>query len=267
MKKLKWLLGFSLLIVALALGGFTYHTRSQKANFLKAKVQRGDIESAISATGTLSAVISVAVGSQVSGNVAHLYADFNSPVKKGQLVAQIDPAPFQTKVDQAKANLDSAKAQIINAEVALKKADLDIANAELNITNQRAAVVRSQSQVADAKRKQELQAKMLAAGVSTKDASDSAQAVYDQAVASLESAQAQLKSAQANLESVKAQRRVAETQGVTAKAQVATAEANLQNAQLDLEHTRITSPVDGVVIARNTDVGQTVQASYSVVAV
>ena len=264
MKKLKWLLGFSLLIAALALGGFTYYTRSQKANFLKAKVQRGDIESAISATGSVTAVISVPVGSQVSGNVAAVNVDFNSPVKKGQLVAQIDPAPFQTKVDQAKANLESAKAQIINAEVGLKKADLDIANAELNITNQKAAVVRSQSQVADAKRKQDLQAKMLAAGVSTKDASDSAQAVYDQAVASLESAQAQLKSAQANLESVKAQRRVAETQGVTAKAQVATAEANLQNAQLDLEHTRITSPVDGVVIARNTDVGQTVQASYSV---
>jgi HlyD family secretion protein len=263
MKKLKWLLGFSLLIVALALGGFTYYTRSQKANFLKAKVQRGDLESAISATGTLSAVISVAVGSQVSGNVAKLYADFNSPVKKGQLVAQIDPAPFQTRVDQAKANLDSAKAQIINAEVGLRKADLDIANAELNITNQKAAVVRSQSQVNDAKRKQDLQAKMLAAGVSTKDASDSAQAVYDQAVASLESAQAQLKSAQAALESVKAQRQVAETQGVTAKAQVATADANLQNAQLDLDHTRITSPVDGVVIARNMDEGQTVQASYS----
>ncbi|MCU1337252.1 MAG: Efflux transporter, family, subunit precursor [Bryobacterales bacterium] len=263
MKKLKWLVGFTLLIAALALGGFTYYTRSRKVDFLKAKVQRGDIESAISATGTCSAVISVAVGSQVSGNVAALYADFNSIVKKGQLVAQIDPAPFQTRVDQAKANLDSAKAQITNAEVGLKKADLDIANAELNITNQKAAVVRAQSQVNDAKRKQDLQTKMLDAGVGTQDARDSAQAVYDQAVASLESSQAQLKSAQASLESVKAQRQVAETQKVTAAAQVATADANLQNAQLDLDHTRITSPVDGVVIARNMDVGQTVQASYS----
>jgi multidrug resistance efflux pump len=209
-------------------------------------------------------VISVPVGSQVSGNVSAVFADFNAVVKKGQLVAQIDPAPFQTKVDQAKANLDSAKAQITNAEVGLKKADLDIANAELNVTNQKAAVVRSQSQVNDAKRKQDLQAKMLEAGVGTQDARDSAQAVYDQAVASLESAQAQVKSAQANLASVTAQRQVAETQKVTAAAQVATAGANLENAQLDLQHTRITSPVDGVVIARNTDVGQTVQASYSV---
>ena len=209
-------------------------------------------------------MISVPVGSQVSGNVAAVYVDYNSVVKKGQLVAQIDPAPFQTKVDQAKANLDSAKAQISNAEVGVRKADLDIANAELNITNQKAAVVRSQSQVKDAQRKMDLQAKMFKDGVGTQDARDSAQAVYDQAVASLDSAQAQLKSAQANLESVKAQREVAVTQKVTATAQVATANANLQNAQLDLEHTRITSPVDGVVIARNTDVGQTVQASYSV---
>jgi len=264
MKKLKWLLGLTLVIAALALGGFTYYNRSKKADFLTAKVQRGDLESAISATGSLAAVISVPVGSQVSGNVAAVYVDFNSVVKKGQLVAQIDPAPFKTKVDQAKANLDSAKAQITNAEVGLKKADLDIANAELNVTNQKAAVVRAQSQVNDAKRKQDLQDKMFKAGVGTQDTRDSAQAVYDQAVASLDSAQAQVKSAQANLESVKAQRQVAETQKVTAAAQVATANANLENAQLDLEHTRITSPVDGVVIARNTDVGQTVQASYSV---
>jgi HlyD family secretion protein len=147
MKKLKWLLGLTLLIAALGLAGFTYYTRSKKADYLTAKVQKGDLESAISATGSLAAVVSVAVGSQVSGNIAALYADYNSQVKKGQLVAQIDPAPFQTKVDQAKANLDSAKAQVTSAEVGVKKADLDIANAQLNITNQQAALVRADSQV------------------------------------------------------------------------------------------------------------------------
>ncbi len=243
--------------------GFTYYTRSQKAAFLTAKVQRGDLESAISATGSLAAVISVAVGSQVSGNVSHLYADFNSVVKKNQLVAEIDPAPFQTKVDQAKANLDSAKAQVTSAEVGVKKADLDIANAELNITNQKAALVRADSQVKDAQRRLNMQAKMFDDKVGTQDARDSAQATYDQAVASYDSAVAQVKSAQANLESVKAAKQVAETAKITAAAQVATADANLQNAQLDLEHTRISSPVDGVVIARSVDIGQTVQASYS----
>ena len=263
MKKLKWLLGFTLLIAALALGGFTYYTRSKRVDFLTARVQRGDLESAISATGSLAAVVSVAVGSQVSGNIAALYADYNSPVKKGQLVAQIDPAPFQTKVDQAKANLDSAKAQVTSAEVGVKKADLDIANAQLNITNQQAALVRADSLVKDAKRKLDLADRMFKDGVGTQDARDSAQATYDQAVASEESAKAQLNSAQASLESTKAAKQVAETQKITAAAQVATADANLQNAQLDLDHTRISSPVDGVVIARNMDVGQTVQASYS----
>ncbi len=263
MKKLKWLLGLTLVIAALALGGFTYYTRSKKADYLTAKVQRGDLESAISATGSLAAVVSVAVGSQVSGNIAALYADYNSQVKKGQLVAQIDPAPFQTKVDQAKANLDSAKAQVTSAEVGVKKADLDIANSQLNITNQQAALVRADSQVKDAKRKLDLQARMFKDGVATQDARDSAQAVYDQAIASYDSAKAQLNSAQASLESTKAAKEVAQTQKITAAAQVATADANLQNAQLDLDHTRITSPVDGVVIARNMDVGQTVQASYS----
>jgi len=264
MKKLKWLLGLTLLIAALGLAGFTYYTRAKKVDFLTAKVQRGDLESAISATGSLAAIISVPVGSQVSGNVAAVYVDYNSVVKKDQLVAQIDPAPFKTKVDQAKANLDSARAQITNAEVGVRKADLDIANAQLNITNQQSALVRADSQVKDAKRKLDLQAKMFKDGIGTQDARDSAQAVYDQALASYDSAQAQVKSAQANLESVKAQREVAVTQKVTAQAQVATADANLQNAQLDLDHTKITSPVDGVVIAKNTDVGQTVQASYSV---
>ena len=83
MKKLKWLLGFTLLIAALALGGFTYYTRSKKADFLKAKVQRGDLESAISATGSLAAVISVAVGSQVSGNVAARVCGFQFRGQEG----------------------------------------------------------------------------------------------------------------------------------------------------------------------------------------
>src|SRR5258708_4708738 len=123
MKKLKWLLGLTLVIAALALGGFTYYNNSKKVTFLKAKVSRGTIESAISATGTASAEISVSVGSQVSGIVVKMDADFNTPVKKNQLVAMIDPAPFQTKVDQAKASLDSANAGIINAQVAVKKSD------------------------------------------------------------------------------------------------------------------------------------------------
>ncbi len=106
-----WLLGITLLIAVAAVGGLTYFNGNKKATFLKAKVQRGNVEASIKATGTINAVISVAVGSQVSGNVLELYADFNSFVKKGQKVAKIDPATFQTKVDQNQAALEKARKQ------------------------------------------------------------------------------------------------------------------------------------------------------------
>ena len=90
---------------------------------------------------------------QVSGNIVELNADFNTKVKKGQLVAAIDPATFQAKVDQARAQLDSANAAVVNARAQATKADSDIANSNANVANQRANVVRAQSAVADAKNK------------------------------------------------------------------------------------------------------------------
>jgi HlyD family secretion protein len=258
-----WLLGITLLIAAMAVGGFTYFNGNKQTKFLKTKVQRGTIEAAISATGTCNAVISVAVGSQVSGNVLELLADFNSIVKKNQKVAIIDPAPFQAKVDQAKASLDSANAGILNAAVALTKADLDISSAQLSITNQVAAQHRAESQVTEAKRLLDQKEKMVKAGIGTQSDYDAQKANYDQAILSLESAKASVDTAQANLKSVQAQRKVAETQEVTAKSQVVSAQANLDNAKLDLEHTNIYSPVDGIVINRAVDKGQTVQASMS----
>jgi len=256
-----WLLGITLLIAAMAVGGFTYFGGTKKVTFLKTKVQRGDIEAVISATGTCNAMISVAVGSQVSGNVLELYADFNSTVRKGQKVAMIDPAPFQTKLDQAKANLDSSKQGIVSAEVALTKADYDISNAKLNIATQKSAQQRSESQVAEAKRLLTQKEQMVKAGIGAQSDYDSQKANYDQAVLSLESAKAAVETAERNLDSVTAQRRVVETQKVTANSNVVSAQAAVTNAQLDLDHTVIYSPVDGIVINRAVDRGQTVQAS------
>jgi HlyD family secretion protein len=258
-----WLLGITLLIAAMAVGGFTYFNGNKKTSFLKTKVQRGNVEAAISATGTINAVTSTAVGSQVSGNVLTLYADFNSVVKKGEKVAKIDPAPFETKVNQAKAALDSANAGIQNAEVALKKADYDIASAKLNIAQQKSALQRAESQVAEAKRLLDQKDKMVKAGIGTQSDYDSQKANYDQAVLSVESAKAAVETANSNLASVTAQREVAVTQAVTAKSQVVSAQANLENANLDLDHTNIYSPVSGIVISRVVDLGQTVQASMN----
>ena len=161
------------------------------ANYQTATITRGPITQAVTATGTLNPVVNVQVGSQVSGNIAKLFADFNSEVKAGQVVAQIDPALFQATVTQTEG--DRA-----NAQAALELARIN------------------------AKRTQELFAKKT-----------SSQADVDQAVATLHQAEANVKIKQGALDKAKA----------------------------DLEHCTITSPIDGVVISRSVDVGQTVAAS------
>jgi HlyD family secretion protein len=161
------------------------------ANYQTATVTRGPITQAVTATGTLNPVVNVQVGSQVSGNIAKLFADFNSQVKAGQVVAQIDPALFQATVTQAEGDLANAQAALELARV-------------------------------NAKRTQDLFARKT-----------SSQADLDQAMANLHQAEANVKIKQGALDKAKA----------------------------DLDHCTITSPIDGVVISRNVDVGQTVAAS------
>jgi HlyD family secretion protein len=172
---------------------FAVHQCRQRgaANYQTTAISRGPITQVVTATGTLNPVVNVQVGSQVSGNIAKLFADFNSQVKAGQVVAQIDPALFQATVTQAEGDLASAQAALELAK--------------LNTT-----------------RTQELFAKK-----------NSSQADLDQAMANLHQAEASVKIKQGALDKAKA----------------------------DLDHCAITSPVDGVVISRNVDVGQTVAAS------
>lgn len=172
---------------------FAVHQCRQRgaANYQSTAISRGPITQAVTATGTLNPVVNVQVGSQVSGNIAKLFADFNSQVKAGQVVAQIDPALFQATVTQAEGDLASAEAALELAK--------------LNTT-----------------RTQELFAKK-----------NSSQADLDQAMANLHQGEASVKIKQGALDKAKA----------------------------DLDHCAITSPVDGVVISRNVDVGQTVAAS------
>ena len=263
MKKLKWLLVIVVLLGGAGAAGYMYYTSSKKIEYQTAALTRGDIEAVVSATGNCNAVVSVQVGSQVSGNILELRADFNTKVKKNQLVAVIDPAPFQARVDQARANVDNARASVLNAQAQLHKSDADIAGAQANIANQKANVVRAQSALSDSKLKLDRRKEMFDEKVVSKEDRDTAQATWDQAVANLEAAQAQVTAAQASLDSVRAQRDVIQAQMASAQSQVKQNEANLQTSELDLEHTQIRAPVDGTVIARNMDVGQTVAASFS----
>lgn len=260
-RRARWWLAVSL-VVLIGLGAALYFRGPAQPAYLTAAVDRGDIEAAITTTGNSNAVTTVQVGSQVSGNVIALYADFNTKVKKGQLVARIDPAIFQAKVDQAKANLGSAKSAVVTARATLVKADADIANAQANVANQKANLVHAQSSVTDAKTKNARRIELVKQGIIAQEDADTAQAMYDQAVASLDAAEAAVTAAQSSVASAQAQKEVAQAQLQSAEAQVTQSTAALKQAQLDLDHTQIVAPVDGTVVSRNMDVGQTVAASF-----
>ncbi len=123
---------------AAGVGLWFYYSGSAEASFRTAPVERGKVQATISATGSCNAMVTVQVGSQVSGNIKGLYADFNTKVKKGQLVALIDPESFQARVDQTKASLASARTAVASAQAQVVKADADIAGSRAAVANQNA---------------------------------------------------------------------------------------------------------------------------------
>ena len=233
-----------------------------EALYTTAKVDRGTVRSNISATGNCNAVVTVQVGSQVSGNIKALYADYNTKVTKGQLVAEIDPQVFQARVDQARASLDSANAAVVSAKAQVEKSNADIASARAAAANQNAAIAKANAAARDAKTKLNSRTILYGQGILSKDDMDTAQSTFDQATAEQQAAVAQLDAANHQIQAVQAMSEVAKTQLSSALSSVKQATAGLEQAQLDLDHTKIFAPVDGVVIARHMDVGQTVAASF-----
>lgn len=206
---------------------------TQALQYQTHEVRQGSLTVTVKATGTLNAVITVQVGSQVSGTIKELKADFNSPVKKGQLIARIDPDLFETKLAQAKADLQTAQASVARAEA-------DVANARANR-------IRAEVQVRDARIKRDSRVQLFHEGGISQEERDTAQATHDAAVASYDAAVASYRSAQAQFEA--------------AQAQVDQKRAAVAQAQVDLDHTSIRAPVAGTVVSRNVDVGQTVAAT------
>jgi HlyD family secretion protein len=261
MRRLVLLLGV-LVLVAGATAVYSYnHARKTPVGYTLARVERGPLVATVSATGTLSAVATVQVGSQVSGQVRELYVDFNSPVKKGQLIALIDPDIFQAKVRQAQAELDSAQAAVLNNQAQLERARADVDNARAALAVAKAQTAKAQVVVTDAKRelgrKTELHRRELIAHAER----DAAQVAHDSALAQLDATLAQEQAQVSMVNAAAAQLKVAEAQIQSAMAQVQQREAFLEQARVDLERTKIVSPVDGVVVSRNVDIGQTVAAT------
>ncbi len=228
-----------------------------------ATVGRGDIDMTVSATGNPNAVVTVQVGSQVSGNIQALFADFNTKVSKGQLIARIDPAPFQTKVNQAQATLDAARASVANSQAVVEQARANIQAATSSLAAAVANVTKAEALVEDARVKVDRRVVMLAENATAKEDLETAQTTYASAVADRDALVAQKQAAEDNVKVARAQLNVANSLVAANQAQVQEYTAARQSAQIDLDHTSITAPVDGVVVSRNVDVGQTVAASLS----
>src|SRR5262249_16313930 len=154
----------------------SYLRNPRPPEYQTAQVTAGDIASTVAATGNLNAVVTVQVGSQVSGNVKALYADFNTKVSKGQLGAVIDPELFQARVNQARANLDAVRASLLNAQAAVTKAQADVSGARASLENVKAQLVKAQADVRDADVKLQRRLKMLERGLISKEDCDTAQA-------------------------------------------------------------------------------------------
>jgi HlyD family secretion protein len=233
------------LVVLLVVWAFRARPASQ---YYTAKVERGDIIQIVTATGTINAVTSVQVGSQVSGNISGILVDFNSRVKKGQLIAQIDPSLFQAQLQQAEADLANA-----NANVASLQAQIETQRAD--VLASKAGVDKAQAQLNDAQLQLRRTRDLADQGIFPVSQKDTAQANADAALATLHSSEALLEQSKAKLNASIAQLE-------QAKAQVKQRKAAVDMARLNLDHTHIFAPIDGTVIARNVDVGQTVAASF-----
>lgn len=197
------------------------------------KIERGPLQAAVAATGAVSPVTQVTVGTQVSGQIKDLYVDFNSEVKAGQLIAVIDPETFEYRVRSAAADVDAARAVVLTAQA--------------NVAASRAQVSRVQTDLAEARRTHERNQMLVSKEFIARSEADKSNALVNTSLEAVKAAEAQLG--------------VTEAQVKSAQATVAQREAALAQARIDLARTRITSPVDGIVIKRAIEKGQTVAAS------
>jgi HlyD family secretion protein len=256
----------SLVVVAVLVGagvwGYLYtQSRGNAPKYRTARVERGPLTAAVSATGNLNAVMTVQVGSQVSGQIKELLADFNTLVEKNQVIARIDPEIFEAKVNQARADVASALAAVANQEAQVQKARADVENARAALAEAKANTAKAQVGLVDSKRDFERKSQLFRRELIAKSDLDSSQAAHDSAQALLDAARAKEQSLAAAIQSAVAQLRVVEAQLQASRAQVDQKRAALAQAQADLDHTTIRAPVNGIVVSRAVDVGQTVAAS------
>ncbi len=249
---------------ALAAWHFLGNQPSRAANepaWRTAVVERGAIIAAVNATGTINPTATAIVGSQVSGQVLEILADYNSAVKANDVLARLNVEQTRAKLDAARADLAQSRAQnaIQRSQVDRVKADI------LRLTATRADSVaniqKADAQLADARRTLERQSTLNVQQIASEVALQQARLMMQTSAAARDQALAQLRGVDAQEQAMAADLRVAEAQIVSGEAQVAQREAMVRQIEVDIRNAEIRSPVDGVVIQRNIELGQTVAAS------
>jgi HlyD family secretion protein len=236
MQKVSWKLGAVLAVLLLVAAGAAWwwaQGRAPEMSYRTAKIERGPLQASVSASGTVTPVTQVSVGTQVSGQVKELLVDFNSEVKAGQLIATIDPETFEYRVRQSQADVDAAQAAVLTAQA--------------NVAAARAGISRARTDFSEAQRDHERKKSLVEKQFIAQSEAEKAQALVNTTRESVSSAEAQLG--------------VAEAQVKSARAGVAQRQAALSQSRVDLQRTQITSPVNGIVIKRAVERGQTVAAS------
>jgi len=263
-RSVKVTIGCALLLGAAALVWAVFFSDSPNgaSSFRLAAVERGPIISAVSTSGTLNAVITVQVGSQVSGQIKELLADFNSEVKAGLVIARIDPETFEAKVRQARAELDVARANVHIQRAGIERAQKELANAAASLNSAKARTEKARVTLVNAKRNLERRRTLFQSGSVSESQIDDAQTAHDQTLAQMNSDEADERASESMVATREAALKTARAQVDYAIEQVRQKEAALYQAEVDLENTFIRSPVDGVVIERAVDIGQTVAATF-----
>jgi HlyD family secretion protein len=231
----------------LTAAGWAVRGRADTPQYLTARVEEGSITSVVQATGTINPLTTVPVGSYVSGTVKYIFADFNSRVQTGQVLAQLDPEIYDAQVNQARGNVENAVANERNLAASITAQDAAIKTNQANVERLKAAADYARL---NTKRNLDLAVR----GILPRDQADLSQSGLDQAEAQVRAAQAQLNQTIAQLTQLQAQLD-------QAHAQVKTMQGALDLAETNLRYCTIISPIDGTVVARNVTVGQSVAAS------
>jgi HlyD family secretion protein len=260
----RWLIALLIVGAAAAVGSRylpNFSANTAETSYRLARVDRGPIVATVNSTGTINPVTTIIVSSQLSGQVVEILADYNSEVKADQVVARLNSDQIRARLDGARADLEQIRAQRLVTEAQIERAASEIERAKSTEADANAQIDRAEALLADAERLFQRQNELQSRGFAATAALDTARAQRDAQRAAAAQARAALSGAIAQQQSLAADRKMAQAQLATVSAQILQKEAVVRQIEVDLRNTEIKSPVSGVIIQRNIELGQTVAAS------